>query len=62
MFITNILKNFSKDTKILYKINGNIIEDIKTVGDWLNSGLCSNIILDSDKTLKIENDTIIIEL
>ena len=62
MFITNILKNFSKDIEIQYTINGRAIEDIKTVDDWLNSGLCSNIILDSDKVLRIENNTIIIEL
>ena len=61
MYISNILKNFCRDTKIQYTINGRALEDIKTVDDWLNNGLCSNIILSND-VLKIENNTIIIEL
>ena len=61
MYISNILKNFCRDTKIQYTINGRVVEDIKTVDDWLNNGLCSNIIL-SNNVLKIKNDTIIIEL
>jgi len=38
-FVKNILKAFNVNTKIKYYINGKLIEDYKTVGDYMNSGL-----------------------
>lgn len=62
MNISRILKAFSLETPVKYSLNGSIIDDIKSVRDWLSNGLCNNIYLEESDELRIEENTIIIEL
>lgn len=59
--VKRILAGFNPNTKVSYRINANVIEDIKTVSDFLNNGLTTYTEV-NDGALEIEDDTIIISV
>ena len=61
MFVRSILGGFKQDTKVKYFIGSTLIDDIKTVNDFLNNGLTAYIDIENN-SLSIEDNTIIIKV
>lgn len=61
MFTKNVLKAFDPDTPIRVCINERQIEDLRTVRDFMASGLMTYNTTEAG-SLRIENDTIIINI
>ena len=60
MFLKNILKAFANDTKVEVYLDGTLL-NYGTVKEIMNSGLMTYASV-SEKSLIIEDDTILIEL
>ena len=59
MFAKHVLRAFKPETEVVYIINGNAIEDTKTVKDFMDSGLTTYLTV-GDGTLEIEGNKIIL--
>ena len=64
MFSKHVLKVFDRSIKLRYYIDNRLIEDITTVGEYMDNGLTSYDLLGEEYAplLTIEDNAIIIRL